>query len=81
MVTRIKAPKYRVGRYSLNEYELRQLQLEVAEGKKAEGIIVTDQLGYTATIQKDGSLTDKLFGIDINSLAVLKMLAIKREKK
>ncbi len=39
-ITRIKNPKFRIGRFILNEYELRQLQLEVAKGLKPSGIIV-----------------------------------------
>jgi hypothetical protein len=34
LITRIKTPKFKVGRYTLNEYELRQLQLEVAQGNQ-----------------------------------------------
>ena len=39
-ITRIKAPKFKVGRFVLNEYELRQLQYEVAQGLKPPGIVV-----------------------------------------
>ncbi len=56
MITRIKPPKYKVGRYSLNEYELRQLMLEVAKKEKPFGQTVKDQKGHCATIQEDGSL-------------------------
>ena len=37
-ITRIKAPKFKVGRFVLNEYELRQLQYEVAQGLKPQRI-------------------------------------------
>lgn len=43
MITRIKPPKYKLGRYSLNEYELRQLMLEVAKGEKQAGQYIKDE--------------------------------------
>lgn len=81
MITRIKPPKYKVGRYSLNEYELRQLMLEVAKKEKPFGQTVKDQTGYCATIQEDGSLSCNLFGTDIMSNATLQMLGLRREHK
>ena len=81
MFKKIKAPKYKIGRYSLNEYELRQVQVDIAEGKLKDGIIVKDQNGNKATINKDGTLSNKLHGIDICGLLTLRLLAIKREKK
>jgi len=78
-ITRIKPPKYKVGRYSLNEYELRQLMLEVAKKEKHFGIIVTDKDGYKATIMEDGSLSCNLFGTDIMSRATLDMIRLRRE--
>lgn len=80
MITRIKPPKYKVGRYSLNEYELRQLMLEVAMGKKPIGIEVKDQTGTIAFIQKDDSLNRNLFGMDICSSATLDMIKLRRER-
>lgn len=81
MITRIKPPKYKVGRYSLNEYELRQLMLEVAKKEKPFGQTVKDQKGYCATIQEDGSLSCNLFGTDIMSLATLQMIRVRRERQ
>jgi hypothetical protein len=81
MITRIKPPKYKVGRYTLNEYELRQLMLEVAKKEKPFGQIVKDQKGSCATIQEDGSLSNNLFGTDIMSLATLHMIRLRRERQ
>lgn len=41
--TRIKAPKFKIGRCVLNEYELRQLQVEIAKGLKKGNIKVLDK--------------------------------------
>lgn len=79
IITRIKPPKYRIGKYSLNEYELRQLMLEVAKGEKPQGLIVKDKKGLCAIIQKDGSLNCNLFGLDITSRATLDMIRLRRE--
>lgn len=80
-ITRIKAPKYKLGRHSLNEYELRQLMLEVAKKEKPHGQIIKDPKGFCATIQENGSLSRNLFGTDIMSLATLAMLRTRRETK
>ena len=42
MITRIKPPKFKVGRNVLNEYELRLLMVEVARGLKPAGIKVKE---------------------------------------
>lgn len=65
-ITRIKAPKFRVGRYVLNEYELRQLMLDVVLGLKPAGIEVRDERGVVATIRKDGGLSNNLEGLAIS---------------
>ena len=80
-ITRIKPPKYKVGKYSLNEYELRQLMLEVAKKEKPFGQIVKDQNGKCSIIQEDGTLSCNLFGIDFMSLSTLCIIRIRREKK
>lgn len=66
-ITRIKVPKFRVGRYVLNEYELRQLMLDVALGVKPAGIEVRDEYGVIATIRKDGGLSVNLEGLAISA--------------
>jgi hypothetical protein len=75
-IKRIKAPKFRVGRYVLNEYEFRNLQLEVALGIKPAGIKVTDSLGNKSTIIENGCLShslNKTMGISGNlSLELLR---------
>jgi hypothetical protein len=77
-ITRIKPPKYKVGRNVLNEYELRCLMLEVLKGEQKPDILVMDCNGKFATIQADGSLSLRLFGIDINSRFTLDMLAYRK---
>ena len=64
-IKRIKAPKFRVGRYVLNEYEFRNLQLEVALGIKTAGIKVTDSEGNKSVIMEHGSLSNNLKGLSI----------------
>jgi len=80
MITRIKPPKFRVGKFSLNEYELRTLMLEVAKGEKLHGIKVKDQTGRCVTILEDGTLSSNVFGTDINSLLTLEIIRIRRRK-
>lgn len=53
---RIKPPKFKVGRYTLNEYELRQLMLDVALGEVDCGIEIKDEKGNTAVITESGFL-------------------------
>ena len=80
--TRIKAPKYRIGRHVLNEYELRCLQVEVAKGLKKPGIEVKDDAGQIAIIQADGSMDIKgIAGYDIASKYVLDLIALRRDKQ
>lgn len=81
MITRIKPPKYKFGRYSLNEYELRQLMLEVAKKDKPHGLTIKDQNGCVATIQEDGSLSCKLFGTDIMTSTTLQIIKLRRERQ
>ena len=64
-IKRIKAPKFRVGRYVLNEYEFRNLQLEVALGIKPAGIKVKDALGTVVTINENGGLSDSIDGLTL----------------
>lgn len=63
-ITRIKNPKFKVGRFVLNEYELRQLQLEVAQGLKPSGLRVTSlQNGISAIMMSNGKFETN-FGDD-----------------
>ena len=64
---RIKAPKFRVGRYVLNEYELRELIAQVAEGTVDPQNITVKAEGMTATIDKDGSLSCNFQGLALTS--------------
>ena len=73
-ITRIKPPKYKVGRYSLNEYELRCLMAEVSEGLKPSGIVVKDKDGVTAVIEDSGRLSHTLHGLDISSMYTLTLI-------
>lgn len=79
-ITRVKAPKYRVGRFVLNEYEIRCLMAEVAKGQKPAGIVVRDIKGDSATILEDGRLSCNLYGFDICSRFTLEVIRIKRER-
>jgi hypothetical protein len=78
-ITRIKPPKFRVGRYVLNEYELRRLMVQVAAKKKPSGILVKDAEGRYATITEDGSLSRPLYGLDLISSCNLRLIRIRRE--
>jgi hypothetical protein len=78
-ITRIKPPKFKVGRYVLNEYELRTLMTEVAEGKKPAGIKVTEGR-QTAEILSTGRLSHNLDGLSIASMETLKVIRINRSK-
>ena len=79
--TRIKAPKYRIGRYVLNEYELRCLQVEVARGLKQPGIKVKDDAGQIATIQADGTMDINIAGYGIATRYTLDLIALRRERE
>lgn len=78
-VKRITPPVFKVGRYKLNEYELRNLMVEVARGEKPSGIVVKDSTGTTATVLENGSLSNNLKGMEVNSLFTMEILKIRRE--
>jgi len=80
-ITRIKPPKYKVGRYVLNEYEVRCMMAEVCLGKKNPGIKITDSDGTTAEILPDGRLTNNLKGFDISSNFTITILREQRKKE
>ena len=73
--TRIKAPKFKVGKYVLNEYELRQLQLEVAQGKREGNIMVKEGNSYHL-IKSDGKFDVTPLGYAVNSKRVLEMIRL-----
>lgn len=79
-ITRIKPPKFRVGRYSLNEYELRLLMLEVAEGKREPGIRVHEVGGRSVTIGEHGFLSQALEGLGVASEFTMALIRVRREK-
>jgi hypothetical protein len=83
LITRIKTPKFKVGRYTLNEYELRQLQLEVAQGLKPAGIKVRSLNGQTVSITENGHM-DRTFGdnsgYDVGSKISIEMWRINKNK-
>lgn len=66
-ITRIKSPKFRVGRYILNKYELRQLMYEVNQGLKPDNLIVTDSIGNKARIKLNGKLNQPMHSFDIGT--------------
>lgn len=77
-ITRITAPKFKIGKFSLNEYELRQLMLEVAQGLQLPYITVKDSKGVKALILCNGALSNNLFGMDITGKATLAMIGLRR---
>jgi hypothetical protein len=79
-IKRIKAPKFRVGRYVLNEYEFRNLQLEVALGIKPAGIKVTDAQGNKAVIEEHGCLSDSIEGLALAGDITLEILRANHRK-
>ena len=84
LITRIKTPKFKVGRYTLNEYELRQLQLEVAKGLKPAGIKVRSlSNGQTVSITENGHMDINFgdnSGYDLGSKISIEMWRIKKDK-
>ena len=76
MITRIKAPKFRIGRNVLNEYELRCLMVEVAKGLKPSGIKVKEG-NIEATILESGRLSHNLPGLATASEFTLELIKIK----
>jgi hypothetical protein len=79
-ITRVKAPKFRVGRYILNEYEFRTLQVEVAKGIKPTGIKVKDYEGNVALILESGSLSRSLKGLSLSGEITYQLLLTNRNK-
>lgn len=79
--TKIKAPKFRVGRYVLNEYELRTLMLEVAAGKQQGNIKVKCSSGDVALITEKGALSNPLAGLKLAGQLSMDLMALlyKRE--
>lgn len=79
-ITRIKAPKFRVGRHVLNELELRQLQLEVAKGIKPAGIVVVDIKGVRARIDEFGGLSEGLEGLSTSTDLKFELVSYNRKR-
>lgn len=64
-ITRIKPPKFKIGRYVLNEYEMRQFMLEVAQGKRKHGVKISNMYGESAIILPNGRLDLNIRGFSI----------------
>ncbi len=79
-ITRIKPPKYYVGRYALNEYELRCLMAEVCAGEKEAGIVVYDGTTH-AKILPNGRLSKNLKGMDISANYTIALLRAQRQRR
>lgn len=79
-ITRIRPPKFRVGRMVINEYELRLLMLEVAEGTREPGIQVHEVGGRSVTIEEHGFLSEALEGLGVASGFTLALIRVRREK-
>lgn len=84
-ITRIKNPKFKVGRFVLNEYELRQLQYEVAQGLKPSGISVKSlQNGVSSIMLPNGKFETNFgnnSGYDIGSDISIKHWKLNRTTK
>ena len=80
-ITRVKPPKYKVGKHTLNEYEVRTLMLEVAKGLKPAYIEITDENGVTANILPNGRLAFNLYGFDICGNLTIGLLKLDRQRK
>lgn len=63
--TKVKAPKFKIGRFVLNEYEIRQIMAEVSEGKRQGNIKFKDNEGNTITIEDDGYCSDNVKGFEL----------------
>jgi len=79
-IKRIKVPKFKVGRYSLNEYEVRNLMVEIAKGERPAGIVVTDENGESATLQPNGRPDKNLYGFGVAAQLTIELLRIDRDK-
>lgn len=57
LISGIKPPKFKVGRYVLNEYEAREMVARIAEGSpNPDGIVLTDEEGRRFTFNEDGTM-------------------------
>lgn len=86
MITRIKPPKFRVGKYVLNEYELRCLLAELTEDKHQEFIgkkvtEITNENKPSSIIQKGYIQDGALHGLSINTQFAFKALAFKNKSR
>lgn len=79
-IDRIKPPKYKVGRYSLNEYEVRKLMVDVAKGICPSGIKIIDEEKTCATILPSGRLDKNIYGFGINSGFTIELIKLERMK-
>jgi hypothetical protein len=79
LTSRIKPPKFKVGRFVLNEYEAREMLARVAEGTlDYSKIIIEDELGYKATVNKDGFTNRSLYKWDIGSKLTIRKIKANR---
>jgi len=76
--TRIKIPKFKIGRFVLNEYEIRQIMAEVSEGKRKGSIKFKDYKGHTITILDDGSCSKNPKGFEIATNFTLRSIKARR---
>ena len=81
-ITRVTAPKFRVGRYILNEYEFRTLQVEIAKGLKPAGIKFKEcTFPYKqGTILESGCLSHSTEGLKLSGDITMELLLTNRNK-
>ena len=81
-ITRVKAPKFRIGKYILNEYEFRTLQVEVAKGIKPTGIKFKEcSFPYNeGIILESGCLSHSTKGLAVSGELSYQLLFTNRNK-
>lgn len=73
-IKRIKPPYFKCGRYKLNEYEARRMLVDTALGIISPGLVLTDCKGVSASIERDGHLTNSLYGFGVASDLTMALL-------
>ena len=81
IITKVKAPRFKVGRKFINEYELRTLMIEVKKGEKPSGIVVTDEEGTKVTIDSEGLLSENLKGLQLADTLSMKLFFLRSPLK
>ena len=84
LTNRITAPKFKVGKFSLNEYEARELVARIAEGSvNPEGIEMCDELGRLFTFDETGRINGNCspFGWDFSAGRTMRQIKAIRKNQ